>query len=206
MIYSNFRGDCKAEYRYNTFSVLVESIKTDKNGVWKKQQNAKDDYYYKHTEDHPESILFDDQKTKEQKSLIAQFGNGNYYINATIDSGCTPLLKIQFFHHLADYNLKKLENEATSGDEIEQPMGKPLALSITGNSDGAEILDFSKLRILKQNSDESDNFEPENQMSFSTKFGLGIAVATGGFVCVILIVIGLIKIKKRRLKPEIIEV
>ena len=94
----------------------------------------------------------------------------------------------------------------TSSDKTEQPIGQPLALSLSGNSEGAEILSFSKLKFLKLNSDDSDNFEPENLMSFNTKFAIGAALTIGGFVCVILIGIAMVKIKNRRSQPEIVEV
>ena len=60
-----FSGKCNAKTRGNAFSVTIEDIETNKTtGIWIHQNTDKDDYDYKHDEEHISSQLYDDSQSQ----------------------------------------------------------------------------------------------------------------------------------------------
>ena len=78
----------------------MEDIQTNETtGIWIDQNTDMDysDYDLKHSDHHISSKLHDDSKSSH---LIVKFNHGDFYLTASINSGCTPLLKIQFSHNV----------------------------------------------------------------------------------------------------------
>ena len=76
------------------------------------------DYDLKHSDHHISSKLHDDSKSSH---LIVKFNHGDFYLTASINSGCTPLLKIQFFHDVNEYEKFPREDSLPLGQLVMIP-------------------------------------------------------------------------------------
>ena len=186
---SLFSGKCYLESRGNTFSVTLESIQTNKTtGIWIDHgKDSYDDYDSKHSESHFNSKLYDDSQAKP---LIAKFGNR--YLRASIESGCTPLLTIQFFHDLTDYDVVPTSDPRSEIDAQQLVIHPQSEISKE-----FKILAPVERRQRTSTKNQDEHVPLTNPVSLPAKFTLGVGAGLVGLILVILILIGLVKLRAK---------
>ena len=156
------------------------------------------DYDLKHSEEHISSKLYDDSQSSP---LIVKFDQGDFYLTGSINSGCTPLLKIQFFHDVNEY-----ENSAKEHSDHLQPLGQPVMIppqNGVSKRGAAEEFEIVGPRRRTSTKDVEGHVPLTNPLSLPAKFTIGVGVGLAGLILLVLILIAWTKAKKRSQKPPV---